>query len=131
MTPDLTPAEALEIARFCWPHKDSFWWNDECDQVHGVGGPGPRTWDCNDHSDLSAAERVLVERGLGDEYERALLAQMNVMRAHRIGLSGVPVVEVQAGTIAAAITAPLNVRARSILETVREHSARGNTKENQ
>lgn len=108
--------DALDVARFCWPHTDSFWWDSKFGRVHGAGGSGPRVWDCRDHSDFAAAERVLVELGLGEAYGRALRLALLIEDAAKDRLGQY----LTDGEIAAIRTAPLEVCLRAMARVVRE-----------
>lgn len=100
----LTPEQALTIARFCWP---------------GTARPGSEYAKQEDeialarlHQNPAAAERALVERGLGKAYGGALVHELTG-RAQLEGYSGFQ-------EVAAIRTAPPEVIARAILRVVEE-----------
>lgn len=81
----LTPEQALTIARFCWP-------DGEWATAHPGREPYAQRSDgqcftessmdgcvhCGDWLCVADAERALVERGLGEEYGRALSIELGI-----------------------------------------------------
>lgn len=116
--------DALDVARFCWPQ---FAWEQddytgECYTAEDNGDvfdPQPQMlfWGKR-HRDIAAAERVLVdERGLGEEYGRALLRELNLVPEW-----------VSSNDIATVRTAPLEVCLRALARVVREQQKPKETK---
>lgn len=111
--------DALDVARFRWP---------EYEWVRACGAycrrlPGHRSytleesWDPRDAADIAAAERVLVERGLGEEYGRALRLALRIKDAEK-DYYGQYLTD---GEVVAIRTAPLEVCLRAMARVVREH----------
>ena len=98
----LTSEEALRVARFCWPEQA---WGSRV-----VGDPKFTP------DSIAAAERVLVERGLGEAYGRALRLALRIKDAEK-DYYGQYLTD---GEIAAIRTAPTEVIARAVLRVVDE-----------
>lgn len=123
--------DALDVARFCWPGED---WS--IDALGRVAGP-PSTdadgcifrevWEPAAH--IAAAERVLVERGLGEEYGRALA--INVLGSSWELQPGKNLCNITGVEFAAIRTAPLKVCLRAMARVVRENTAPTSGVENQ
>lgn len=93
-----TPDDLLALARFCWPHE--------------------AVWFCPESpAHVSAAEAVLIERGLGIRYIRQLAKALRFVPApdgHRYS-------ETDAMILA---TAPLDARVRAMVQVVRAEEAK-------
>ncbi len=93
-----TPDDLLALARFCSPWKE---WNSES------------------RHDVAAAEAVLIERGMGEEYGAELVAELGVARGERLDW------EFEwAASVAAIRTAPLDVCVRAMVQVVRAEEAK-------
>lgn len=100
--------DALDVARFCWP--DPSW---RCHHEDGVPCRDYMHWPCafdpSSVHHIAAAERVLVERGLGEEYGRELAFE--VLRGNVMD---------RWGCVLAGALAPLDARLRAMARVVRE-----------
>jgi hypothetical protein len=101
-----TPDDLLALARFCKAEK---WHEVFCRNLSGVSGEGAQ------RSAVSAAEAVLIERGLGEEYGAELVAELGVARGERLDW------EFEwAASVAAIRTAPLDVCVRAMVQVVKQ-----------
>jgi hypothetical protein len=79
MATDITPEEALEIARFAFPGPA---WEFDLDGIvpsHELtwsSYPDEGAWRWNDWDDVHAAEQAVIERGLGERLESAVMHEM-------------------------------------------------------
>lgn len=101
--------DALDVARFCWP--DPSW---RCHHEDGVPCRDYMHWPCafdpSSVEHIAAAERVLVERGLGQRYVDAL-----------IGIYACEVADTWPYKYDVwALVAPLDARLRALARVVRE-----------
>lgn len=116
--------DALDVARFCWPDKPwqvedehgdptfvfAVWHHD----VRHSDKLDEAAWSGEDAADIAAAERVLVERGLKNEYGRELIYALREDGDVHIGR---PFTDDDATSLA---TAPLDLRLRAMARVVRE-----------
>ena len=112
----LTPEQALKVARFCWPAERGNEWIVRPYGARLAHGEY-KTFEPNAVEDLAAAERALVERGMGEEYGRALRHALLIEDAAK-DRRGQYLTD---GEIASVRTAPPEVIARAILRVVEEH----------
>jgi hypothetical protein len=117
---DLPPADLLKIVQFCWP--DDGW--------HTVDGEDGKPsmllfseagdhWGCYWPQNVSAAELALIERGLAEEYGRALAIEMRWCGRDGRWTGWLGSTE----QIAEAATAPLDARCRAMLAVVEKHTS--------
>jgi hypothetical protein len=104
MTPTTEASDAQLVAKWCWPNED---WQRLCAE----NGPDfPFRW-----GGLHGAERVVIERGLAEQYGAELVAAL--------GLFGRDVrewpVSADGEDFAKLATAPLEVRVRALAAVVR------------
>lgn len=121
-----TTDDALDVARFCWPNftwkggalwcvwteeygNDSYCWRFTPDRFDSAPQDGSQK---GIHG-ISAAERVLVERGLGEAYGRELIRQL-IIPSNTV----TPVL--LWSEITTIRTAPLEVCLRAMARVVRE-----------
>jgi len=110
---------ALKIARFCWPHEP---WQDSASMRLATGGITGTPFILDRMEDVALAEAVLIERGLGEAYGRALVDTMegHSTYAGKRDDDGVEFVETDFADIALFATAPLDVRVRAIVRVIDE-----------
>lgn len=125
-------SDALEIAKFCWPEQP---WKDDADSAYTDEDDaegytysfwGTRLDDDDDveyqirRHGVASAERILVERGMAQEYALALLAHLHLLHKHDEGW----LIEEDVVKIA---MAPAEARVRAMLAVIRaaKASARG------
>lgn len=110
-----TPDDLLALARFCWPDRE---WT-KCP----VGARTRRRldatmdayWAAADRDHVSAAEAVLIERGLGNAYLGHMIFEYHALEAH--GDTGM-------NYDVWALVAPLDARVRAMVEVVRQEEAK-------
>ena len=108
---------ALRIARWCWPERQ---WISNPDNIdHAIAyseDPHGWYWDATELDDVRAAEQVVIERGLAEEYGRALCIATKAI----ICIDD----DLQYDGIAAIATAPLDARVRALLTVIEKQEAR-------
>ncbi len=123
-----TPDDLLALARFCWPDREWTSCPIGARTRRRLDATMDAHWSAGKRDHVSAAEAVLIERGLGIRYIRQLAKALRFVPApdgHRYS-------ETDAMILA---TAPLDARVRAMVEVVRQHehargnSAKGETKE--
>jgi hypothetical protein len=100
------PSDALTVARWCWPDDDD-WTSAWREQELGD----------EDRLQISEAERILIERGHGAAYGRALWEELRSSLPDRVRAPELK--EDQWEQMAAIATAPRAVRLRAMAETIR------------
>ena len=105
---DLPPDAALRIARFCWPNEP--WMMSENMRL-AFGRITGRAWYPDRIDDLADAERVIVERGLGERYGEALIEEIDGIYTERQTLEAM---------FAIIRTAPLDAILRALFAVVEE-----------
>ena len=115
---DLPKDAALTISRWCW---STLQWESTA-RWTALGRAGSdssplRRFDTNIYEDVRAAELVLIERGLAEEYGEALFNDLYPVR--RDGLKDLPrAVPAWRPWLAEVATAPIEARARAILAVI-------------
>lgn len=112
-----TPDDLLALARFCWSRRK---WTTETGDGLVRDYNEPDVEFLGDHrDDVSAAEAVLIERGLGEEYAQQLILALGdrvpgfqIHDDARISLHWAAVTNIR--------TAPLEVCVRAMVEVVRQ-----------
>lgn len=122
MTPsEPTPEDILALARFCWPYAG---WNMS---VIGLASTNttkaacPAYFSAGSRDAVAAAEAILIERGLGEEYGRAFAAEMRWTGKYwspHLSANKDPL-RLMGDAIAACLNAPLDARVRAMVAVVR------------
>ena len=107
---DLHPDAAFKIARWCWPEAaNAKTESDYAKKDRAIGQQLARDWPT-----IRAAELVLIERGLAEEYGRKLLDEICDARDTWS--------ENEAASLCA--TAPLDARCRALLAVIEKQEAK-------
>ncbi len=105
-----TPDDLLALARFCWPGQTHL--GIRCALI------------AQDLNHCAAAEAVLIERGLGEEYGGELARQLE-RDGRPMGIDPTQdMVRVYSRWILHAATAPLDARVRAMVQVVRAEEAK-------
>jgi hypothetical protein len=113
------PSDALTVARFCWPENtwhatESYW----CPHVaRRIPALRSSRFEADNRSHVAEAERILIERGHGAAYGRALWEELRSSLPDRVRAPELK--EDQWEQMAAIATAPRAVRLRAMAETIR------------